>query len=109
MVDQVKDEVFKRWTAKRKAAVVLDLIKGVTTVAEVARKHGLTVGEVEGWVEVFMKAGEERLRSNPRDQRAQWEAEKKDLYAKVGELSLTVDVLKKTEDFVKRGWEDENS
>ncbi len=30
-------EPFKRWTAKRKAAVVLDLIKGKTTPAEIAR------------------------------------------------------------------------
>ena len=30
-------EPFKRWTAKRKAAVVLDLIKGKTTAAEIAR------------------------------------------------------------------------
>lgn len=37
----------QRWTAKRKAAVVLDLIKGKTTAAETARQHDLTVGEVE--------------------------------------------------------------
>ena len=30
------DEV-KRWTARRKAAVVLDIIKGKTTAAETAR------------------------------------------------------------------------
>ncbi len=38
----------KRWTAKRKAAVVMDIFKGKTTVAEVAREHDLTVSEVEG-------------------------------------------------------------
>ena len=37
----------QRWTAKRKAAVVLELIKGKTTAVETAREHGLTVGEVE--------------------------------------------------------------
>ena len=36
----------QRWTAKRKAAVVLDLIRGKSTSAEVARQHGLTVAEV---------------------------------------------------------------
>ena len=30
---------FKRWTAKRKAAVVIDIIKGKTTLAEAARAH----------------------------------------------------------------------
>ncbi|MFB9145471.1 hypothetical protein ACFFU2_02850 [Halomonas alkalicola] len=32
----------KRWTAKRKAAVVMDIFKGKTTVAEVARQPGKT-------------------------------------------------------------------
>ncbi len=86
----------KRWTAKRKAAVVTDIIKGLVTPAEVARKHDLTVGEVEGWVEAFIKAGEERMRSNPRDEKAQWAAEKKDLLAKIGELTLDKEILKKT-------------
>ncbi len=109
MSDKGKEEMFKRWTAKRKAAVVLDVIKGIATPAEVARKHGLTVNDVEGWIETFMKAGEDRLRSNPRDQKTEWEAEKKDLYAKVGELSLKVDVLKKEQGLGRRDWEGENS
>ena len=36
----------KRWTVKRKAAVVMDIFMGKTTVAEVARQHDLTVSEV---------------------------------------------------------------
>lgn len=90
-------EVFKRWTAKRKKAVVLDVIKGVVTPAEVARKHGLTVGEIEKWVDDGMRGMEDRLRSNPRDLDAAHEAEKKELFAKIGRLSLEVEVLKKTQ------------
>lgn len=37
----------KRWTAKRKTQVVLDILKGKTTVAEIARQHDLTPGEIE--------------------------------------------------------------
>ncbi|MCH8006963.1 MAG: DUF1153 domain-containing protein [Planctomycetes bacterium] len=54
--DQLDD--VKRWTAKRKSAVVLDLIKGKTTATDVARKHDLTVAEVEGWLERFLASGE---------------------------------------------------
>ena len=86
----------QRWTAKRKAAVVLDIVKGKTTPAQVARQHGnLTVADIEKWIEDFLKGGEEHLRANPRDKDAQHEAEKKELYAKIGELSLDVDILKK--------------
>lgn len=86
---------FKRWTAKRKAAVVLDLIKGKTTVSEAARTHDQTVAEIESWRDAFLSGGEERMRSNPRDAEARWDAEKKDLHAKIGEQSLHIDVLKK--------------
>lgn len=86
----------QRWTAGRKAAVVLDLIKGRTTPAEVARQFDLTVAEVDGWVERFMEGGKEGLRAVPRDLEARHEAERKDLLAKVGELTLQVDALKKT-------------
>lgn len=41
----------KRWTAKRKAAVVMDIFKGMTTAAEVARQHDLTVSEIKGWLD----------------------------------------------------------
>ncbi len=37
----------KHWTARRKAEVVIDLLKGKTTASEVARTHDLTIGEIE--------------------------------------------------------------
>ena len=67
-------EPFKRWTAKREAAVVLDLIKGETAPAEIARQHDVTVGDVETWLETFTRAEEEALRSNPRERDEQHEA-----------------------------------
>ena len=36
----------KRWTAKRKVALVLSILRGETSVQEAARKHGLIVKEV---------------------------------------------------------------
>ncbi|MFO8047215.1 MAG: DUF1153 domain-containing protein [Halomonas sp.] len=41
------DSPIKRWTAKRKAAVVMDIFKGKITAAEVARQRDFTVSEVE--------------------------------------------------------------
>ena len=34
------DEEIKRWTARRKTALVLDIIRGKTTVAEASRAYG---------------------------------------------------------------------
>jgi len=72
-------EPVMRWTAKRKASAVLEMLRGETTAVETARKHGLTLSEVEGWKDTFLSLGTEGLRSNPRDAEARFEAEKKDL------------------------------
>jgi hypothetical protein len=50
-------EDVQRWTAKRRVALVLSIIRGETSVAESARKHGLTVAEIEDWQERFAAAG----------------------------------------------------
>lgn len=42
------DNSIKRWTAERKAAVVMGIFTGKTTTAEVASQCDLTVSEVEG-------------------------------------------------------------
>lgn len=87
-------EDVKRWTARRKAAVVLDIIKGKTTASEVARSHDLTVGEVEQWLEDFTSMGTEALRSHPRDAEALHKAREKDLLAKIGDLTMQMEVYK---------------
>ncbi|MHC9061311.1 transposase, partial [Nitrospira sp. CMX1] len=51
-------EPIERWTAKRRVALVISLLKGKTSVAEAARTHGLTVAEVEGWREKFLAGAE---------------------------------------------------
>lgn len=35
------DETLKRWTAKRRVTLVLEILPGETTAAEAARRHGL--------------------------------------------------------------------
>jgi hypothetical protein len=45
MTDELPEEV-QRWTAKRRSALILNIIKGETSVHEAARKYGLTVAEV---------------------------------------------------------------
>ncbi len=62
MAKEVQEEV-QRWTVKRRAALVLSILKAKTSVVEAARKHGLTVAEVEDWKERFMLAAENALRA----------------------------------------------
>ena len=49
-------EDVKRWTAKRRSALVLQLLRGETTTAQAARKYSLTVAEIEQWREAFLSS-----------------------------------------------------
>ena len=84
----------KRWTTKRRAALILEILRGETTAAESARKHGLTVAEIEDWKERFLSGAENALRSKPLDEEAQKEVEIKRLKQKVGELVMDMDILR---------------
>jgi transposase-like protein len=84
----------QRWTAKRRSALVLSILRGETSAQEAARKHGLTVAEIEDWQDRFLSGAENNLRAKPRDDEALREEELKRLKQKVGELVMDNDILK---------------
>ena len=73
------DHDIKRWTAKRKSALVLDIIQGKTTVAEASRSYDLSPSEIEEWVDDGKRGMENALRAKPQDVREQYERQLKDL------------------------------
>ena len=87
-------EPIERWTAKRRAALIVSIVKGETSVAEAARRHGLTVADVEDWRERFLLGAENALRTRPKDDAALKDERIKKLTQKIGELVLETDVLK---------------
>jgi transposase-like protein len=93
MAPEIPDQV-QRWTAKRRSALVVAILKGETSVVEAARQHGLTVAEVEDWRDKFLLGAENALRSRPRNEEALREEEIKRLKQKVGELVLDNDILR---------------
>ena len=107
-VNPVNGPTPQRWTAKRKTAIVLEIIKGKTTAAEVARQHGLTVGEVDGWISRSMEGMEEFLKALPKEIEERHGAEKKDLLAKIGEQAMQIEVLKKVNGIPSRASEGES-
>ena len=95
MSEQHSENEVQRSTAKRKTAVVLEVLKKQITGVEACRKYGIKQSELDAWTERFLGGGENALRSKPRDEEALHEAEIKELRAKVGELVLERDILKK--------------
>ncbi len=58
------EDVVKRWTAKRKSALVIEIIQGKTTVAEASRGYDLSPSEIEGGVDDARRGMENALRAN---------------------------------------------
>ncbi|AIO68118.1 DUF1153 domain-containing protein [Burkholderia oklahomensis] len=89
------DEDIKRWKAKRKSALVLDIIQGKTTVAEASRAYDLSPSEVENWVDDGKRGMENALRANPQDVKEQYERQIKELQEAYGEAMLELRARKK--------------
>lgn len=94
MSTKMEDEI-KRWTAKRKSALVLDIIQGKTTVAEASRSYDLAPSEIETWMDDARRGMENALRAKPEDIREQYERQLKDLQEAYGEAMLELRARKK--------------
>ena len=99
MSTKKKEESVQRWTAKRRANLVLSILKGETSVQEAARRHGLRVAEVEDWKERYTRAAENALRSRSRNEEAFKDEE---LKQKIGELVIDNDILREGLKLVNR-------
>ena len=104
-----KQEAVQRWTAKRRASLVLSVLKGETSIQEAARKHGLRVAEIEDWRDRFLLGAENSLRSRPKDDEALKDEQIKKLKQKVGELVIDIDILKEGLKIANRPFDEETS
>ncbi len=91
----VMEEDIKRWTAKRKTALVLEIIQGKTTVAEASRSFDLPPSEVEDWVDAAKRGMENSLRAKPLEIKEQYERQVKELKEAYGEAMLELRARKK--------------
>lgn len=91
----VMEEDIKRWTARRKAALVLEIIQGKTTVAEASRSFDMTPSEIEEWVDEGKRGMENALRTKPLEVREEYERQLKELQEAYGEAMLELRARKK--------------
>ena len=99
------EEDIKRWTAQRKAALVMEIIQGKTTVEEASRSFDLQPSEVEEWVDEAKWGMENALRTKPLEIKEQYERQIKDLQEAYGEAMLELRARKKLNSML--GIEDE--
>lgn len=91
----VMEEEIKRWTAKRKAAVVMDIIQGKSSVSEASRSFDIPPSEIEGWVDEAKRGMENALKAKPLEIREQYEKQIKELQEAYGEAMLELRARKK--------------
>lgn len=95
------EEAKKRWTAKRKSALVLEVLKGKLSVSEASRRHDLCPSEIESWLDDAARGMENALRAKPRDIREEYEQKLKEVTEAYGEAMLENKILKKYQDLMK--------
>ena len=61
------EEEIKRWTARRKSALVMEILQGKTTVAEASRQFDLTPSQIEAWIDNAKAGMENALKAKPED------------------------------------------
>ena len=101
----VMEDEIKRWTAKRKTALVLDIIQGKTSVSEASRAYDLNPSEIEEWVEEGKRGMENALRTKPLEVKEQYERQLRDMQEAYGEAMLELRARKELASLL--GHEDE--
>ena len=89
------EEDIKRWTAKRKAALVMEIIQVKTTVSEASRSFDIAPSEIEEWVDDAKRGMENALRAKPLEIKEQYERQVRDLQEAYGEAMLELRARKK--------------
>lgn len=91
MEEEEKDD-FQRWTIKRKVALGPIVIRGETSIEEVAGKHGPSAAELKPWKERLFLRVENVLRARPKDYEALRDGQIKKLKQKIGDLVMDIDI-----------------
>jgi transposase-like protein len=82
------EELPERWSAARKAEVVLRVVRG-EAIDEVAREIQVPVHEVEEWWRVFLESGQQGLKRRGLDPE---ERELRRLQAKIGDMTMRLEL-----------------
>lgn len=87
-VRNIRRKTRKKYSAEEKIRIVLDGLRGETTIAELCRQEGINQNLYYKWSKEFLEAGKQRLAGNTNRQATSDEV--KDLRREMGQLKLLV-------------------
>lgn len=86
----------KTWSPELKEQIVLTVLRGEQSVAELARQHGVAESLIHKWRTQFLEAGRARLLGDPVDHGVKaLEQENERLKSLLGEKELSLYIAKK--------------
>jgi len=86
---------YRKHTAGFKTRVVLDALKERETVSELAQRYQLHPTQISTWKREFLEGAEQVFSDGPVVDAKAHEQEKAQLHQQIGELTVTVNWLKK--------------
>ncbi len=86
----------KNWPTEVKLNIILSVLRGEATAAELARRHGINEGTISRWREQFLAGGQAALNSRAADsEKTQLKSENERLKKLLGEKVVELDIVKK--------------
>jgi transposase-like protein len=92
--------VRRKFDSEFKLDIVRQILSGEATQSKICREHALSPNAVRRWIDAF-ESGQE-IKDQPSAREKQLERENKALMAKVGELVMQVDHLKKLDSYLSQ-------
>ncbi len=102
LINDLKRKTRRKFSSEEKIRIVIEGLRGETTVAELCRREGISQGNYYKWTKDFMEAGKRRLngdtlREANTSEVQELRSENSSLKELVAELSLEVRTMKKNE------------
>jgi transposase len=85
----------RQFSAEFKAKVALEALRGELTLAQIAQKHSIHPNMISGWKRQLAEQAASLFARGRSDQDQASEAQVKELHAKIGQLTIEKDFLKK--------------
>ena len=85
----------RKFTAAFKSKVAIEALKERSTLAELAVKFDLHQNQISTWKQEFLNSAEDAFTKKP-SKPTEPEVDLKELYAKIGQLEMERDFLKKS-------------
>jgi transposase len=110
VIRDIKRRTKKRYNAEEKIRIVLEGLRGETSIAELCRKEGIHANVYYKWSKDFLEAGKKRLngdiiREATSNEVSEIRQENNQLKELVAELSLKNRILKKSLNGLESEWE----